>query len=87
MPTDLDKSTVPSIHKRLDNNTAPFEPYVRIPVETMDSLEVWHCGGWVERFSCCGWLAAVRTQKKLLMKVGRSLRKHLAWDASFVSGC
>ena len=45
MPTDLDKSTVPSIHKRLDKNTAPFEPYVRIPVETMDSLEVWHCGG------------------------------------------
>jgi hypothetical protein len=55
---DLIKSTR-LVHKRPDNNAAPFKPNIRIPVETMDSLEVWHCGGWVERFSCCAWLAAV----------------------------
>jgi hypothetical protein len=32
----------------------------------MNGLEIWHCGGWVKRYSGCGELAAVCAWMKVL---------------------
>ena len=56
--------TIPIKSRHLDHEIpemppVPFEPYVCISIETMNRLQVWHCGSRMKGFRCCGDAAAV----------------------------